>query len=786
MDSLKLLSQKILEFDDVKNTITSLCHWSGGSLEINNLQPMQDIHDIYFFQNKIRQIQEILSNNTDISLSGFEDITEITDKASKGSVLSVPDFVSVKNNLQIIVSFKKTLVPWIQMPFIFETLQAIYIIPHLIQSIEQIFDTAGNIKDNASRELLEIRDGIKNTQSIIHSRLAAVIRDTSKQKMFQDLIYTEREGRYVVPIKQEFRGIFDGLVMDMSASGATVFMEPMGIIEHNNDLRRLRSEEKSETERILRTLSDAVGRSKRELSVNQEILAHFDMLRTLAVYANKNKCILPSINNSGSLVLKKARHPLLGDKAIPLDLEIGKEFATIVITGPNTGGKTVALKTAGLFSLMALSGMPVPGDEGTEIALFDGIYADIGDEQSITQNLSTFSSHMNRIISIVKECGKKSLVLLDELGAGTDPREGSAIAISLLEYLTSLGTRTIITTHYGELKYFASNHPHACNAAMEFDEKTLQPSYKIITGLPGRSCALAIASRLGFPNNLITRAQELLTSEYIEMDALLANIETKEKSLQEELLLHKQYKTEAMGLKKKYEEDLSLVKHEQIEIMTDSAAEAESLVITAKSEIHKILKSFNKKLNSTKSKPESKPEDTAKEAVGKLDKIMERLESFREKRGVKKINPETELKEGDEVFVPSMNKNAIILEIKNNDLLLQINKIKMRMNVISVRPCTEKTEKMESTTNADIEKKNISNSVNLIGLYVDEAIYKLEKYLDEAVLEQVDTFQVIHGMGTGALKNAVHLFLRKSPLIADFRLGTPGEGSSGATIVTLK
>lgn len=782
MDSLKSLSQKILEFDEVKNIITSLCHWSGGRLEINKLEPMSDIHDIYFFQNKIRQIQEILSHNTDIALSGLEDISDIIDKASKGSILSMSDFILVKNNLQIVASFKKTLVPWVQMPFIFETLQAIYVIPHLIQSIEQIFDSAGNIKDRASAQLAGIRSSIKDTQSTIHSRLSSVIRDTSRQKMFQELIYTEREGRYVVPIKQEFRGIFEGLVLDMSASGATVFMEPVGIVEHNNELRRLRVEEKSEIERILRTLSDSVGRSKRELILNQEILAHFDMIRTLAVYADKNKCILPSVNNSGILVLKKARHPLLGEKAIPLDLEIGKDFATIVITGPNTGGKTVALKTAGLFSLMGLSGMPLPGEEGTEIALFDGIYADIGDEQSIAQNLSTFSSHINKIIAIVKKCDSKSLVVLDELGAGTDPREGSAIAISLLEYLTSLGTRTIITTHYGELKYFASNHPNACNAAMEFDEKTLQPSYKIITGLPGRSCALAIASRLGFPENLINRAQELLTKEYIEMDTLLANIETKEKSLQEELVLHKQYKAEAMSLKKKYEEDLSLVKHEQLELITDSAAEAESLVISAKSEIHKILKNFNKKLNSSK----SKPEETAKESLGKLEQIMERLESFREKRGVKKFNPQTELKEGDEVFVPSMNKNAVILEIKNDDLLLQINKIKMRMNAISVRPSTEKTEKIESTVDTDIEKKNISNSVNLIGLYVDEAIYKLEKYLDEAVLEQFDTFQVIHGMGTGALKNAVHLFLRKSPLVADFRLGVPGEGSSGATIVTLK
>lgn len=786
MNELNEISQKILEFDKIKEIIASHALWSGSRKSIIDMQPMRDLAEIYDQQAKVRQVTELIENGTDISTGGYEDIEDILTAAEKGVILTAADFSAITRDLEIASSIKKTLVKWLHLPFILETAQCLVQIPGLMNAIKRTFAENGEIRNSASRALEEIRDGKMNAEIAVNAKIGAILRDSAKQKMFQENLWTTREGRYVIPVKQEYRGVFDGLVLDISTSGATIFMEPVEIVQLNNSIKQYQAEEKAEIKRILKSLSDMAARNKRELMLNQQTIAEFDRIHAISSYASSSNAILPEINTYGKLSLKKARHPLLGSKAVPLDIEIGGEFNSLVITGPNTGGKTVSLKTAGLFSLMGLSGFPLPADEGTTIPYLDNIFADIGDEQSIAQNLSTFSSHMNRIISIIKASGSRTLVLLDELGAGTDPREGTALGIAVLEALIKSGAKTITTTHYGELKYFASNNPLARNAAMEFDSDTLQPSYRITIGVPGRSCALSIASRLGLPKEIISRAETLITHEYAEMDKLLAEIETKEKRLADEISEHRKIKSEALTLKEKYEEDISLIKAEQLELIAESAAETDSMVISARKEIQKIIRDFKREIKeSYTQKGEEGLKDAAENAESRLSGILDRLKVYKKAKKVPSNKEERQFKAGDSVYIPSMDRNGIIEEIKGEEVLVSMNRLKMRIPFWNLRK-SKHSQSIEKTEISVPETKKAEGSINLIGKYADEAVYELEKYLAQAVFSQMDSVIVIHGRGTGALRNAVHAFLRRSPAVAEFRPGEQGEGGDGATVVTLK
>lgn len=786
-NELKEISQKTLEFDRIKEIIAGYALWSGSRDAVLAMQPMNEIGEVYEQQGKVRQVSEVLESKTDIASGGYEDLTEILTAAEKGVTLAAADFSAICRNLEIVESLKKSLVPWIHLPFILETVQCLVHIPELMNAIKRTFGENGEIRSSASRALSEIRDGRMNAEIAVNAKLGAILRDSSKQKMFQENLWTTREGRFVIPVKQEYRGVFDGLVLDVSTSGATIFMEPVELVSLNNSIKQFQAEEKAEITRILKSLSAMAARNKNELLLNQRTIAEFGRVHALSSYASAANATLPEINTSGRLRLKKARHPLLGSKAVPLDIEIGGDFKALVITGPNTGGKTVSLKTAGLFALMGLSGLPLPAEEGTTIPVLDSVYADIGDDQSIVQNLSTFSSHMNRIISILKEADERTLVLLDELGAGTDPREGTALGIAILEALIASGAKTITTTHYGELKYFASNNPEARNAAMEFDSDTLKPSYRITIGVPGRSCALAIASRLGLPERITKRAERLISHEYVEMDRLLAEIETKERRLDDEISAHSRIKSEAMSLKERYEEDMSLIKAEQFELIAEGAAETDSLIASARNEIRKILSDFRRELRETAESGDRAGAEkaAAANAESRLGGIMDRLKTFRKTKKIPERRDDRQFKPGDPVYIPSMDRRGSIEEIKGDEALVSMNRLKMRIPVWNLRKAKPKDEPAGNATSLP-EAKSPGGSINLIGKYADEAVYELEKYLADAVYSQMDSFTVIHGRGTGALKNAVHSFLKRNPAVAEFRLGGPGEGGDGATVVTLK
>ncbi len=787
--NLEEQSRETLEFNEVKKIIAKYASWSQSRNLILDITPFTDIEDIYEVQNKIRQINEIFETGSDISIGGFEDISELLTATEKGIILTASEFALIRTNIEVTSSLRRQLIPFLTMPFIVETVKSLNPTTDLLKAIEKTFDENGNIRNSASKELAEIRENRDIAELSVHGKINAILRDSSKQKMLQENIWTMREGRYVLPVKEGYRGFFNGLVLDVSSSGSTVFMEPLEIVDLNNKIKQYKAEEKAETTRILKSLGANVARNKRELLYNQDIIAEFDKIRALSKYCIESKGILPQINKSGKLILKKAKHPLLGEKAIPLDIEDGDKFTTLVITGPNTGGKTVTLKTAGLFSLMGLSGISLPADEGTEIPLFRHIYADIGDEQSISQNLSTFSSHMNKIVSILENADENSLVLLDELGAGTDPREGTALGIAILEDLIEKGARTIVTTHYGELKYFAGNHPKACNAAMEFDSTTLMPSYKITIGVPGRSCALEIASRLGLSQETIKRAESLISHEYVEMDKMLAEIESKEQFLKKEIETHSKIKSEAENLKNKYEEDISLIKAEQLELLADSAAETEAIINSAKREIGKIIQDFRKNLaKSAKEKTEKNPgAEALSEAETRIGGIFERLSTFKKTKKIKNIQKELKFNVGDDVYVPSMDMMGKILELSENEALISMNRLKMRIPTWNLRKSKNQSPTPSEPKDVFVpDVKRQVSSLNLIGKYTDEAIYELEKFIDNATLGGMESFKIIHGKGTGALRNAVRNALSRNKLVADFKSGDISEGGDGMTIVTLK
>jgi DNA mismatch repair protein MutS2 len=515
------------------------------------------------------------------------------------------------------------------------------------------------------------------------------------------------------------------------------------------------------------------------------------MIGALALFSIDNGGLLPPINSSGRLVLKKARHPLLGKKAVPIDVEIGGEFNTLIITGPNTGGKTVTLKTMGLFATMALSGMPICASAGSEIPLLTGIFADIGDEQSISQNLSTFSSHVSQIIRILLQVDRHSLVLLDELGAGTDPKEGTALGIAILEHLGTLGARTVVTTHYSELKYFASTTPYARNASVEFDIETLQPSYTIKVGLPGSSCALAIAGRLGLHAPIRERAEELISKEFVSLDRLIEQLKAKEKEMAGELESEKAARQEAERIKNLYEDELSHVHTEKTEILTEASSEAETLVYAARSEIKKSLKEFRKRLNEMAKAPRETlqdfdAEEMARETLSTMDEVIKRLEQFRSKKKISSPPVKRhELRAGDRVFISSMDRKGDILEVHDDDLLIQVEKVKLTLPFWKVKPAAaERAPKAESAIVT--AEKGMAARLDLRGLYVDEALYELEKYLDSAILNEMPSFQVLHGKGTGALMKAIQIFLKKHAAVARFRPGESHEGSWGVTVVDLQ
>lgn len=645
------------------------------------------------------------------------------------------------------------------------------------------------IADDASSGLKSVRRAIKNTNDKIREQLGSIMNSQTTRGMMQDALITMRNGRFCLPIKSEFKGQFQGMVHDQSSSGSTVFIEPMVIVKLNNELRELAIREQEEIEKVLQELSRITGQEAGKLGRNQQLLTELDYIFARAALSKSMRGTEPILNEERYINIKKGRHPLIDkNKVVPIDIRIGKEFSLLVITGPNTGGKTVSLKTVGLFTLMGQAGLHIPASEGSELGIFKEVFADIGDEQSIEQSLSTFSSHMTNTVSILKQANYESLVLFDELGAGTDPTEGAALAMAILSTLHKKTVRTIATTHYSELKVYALTTEGVSNACCEFNVETLQPTYRLLIGIPGKSNAFAISMKLGLPEYIVNDAKNRIGKQEKSFEDIISEMEDDKRLIENEKEEILRMKTEIASLNEKLTQKNEKLEASRERILQEAKEKARDIYQEAKDYADETIRKINK-LGSGAVGRELEAERAAlRERIGDAGEDLR----IRQKKKAGKNEPEA-LKPGDTVLVLSLNLKGKVSTAPNakGDLYVQMGALRSLVNISdleTVEPDEEEQEKKRTDAGKIKMSKslNIRPEINLIGMRVDEALPELDKYLDDCYLAHLEKATIIHGRGTGALKEAVHAHLKRTKYIKAYRLGEFGEGDRGVTIVEFK
>ena len=644
------------------------------------------------------------------------------------------------------------------------------------------------IADDASAGLKQVRRQMRLVNDKIREQLASIVNAQDNKLMFQDALVTMRNGRYCLPVKQEYQGKFPGMIHDRSSKGSTVFMEPMAIVKLNNELAELAEKEKAEIERILAELSSYAAEHVENLAYNMKTLTELDFIFARASLSKAMKACEPKFNERGYINIKKGRHPLIDPhKVVPIDIYLGGEFSLLVITGPNTGGKTVSLKTVGLFTLMGQAGLHIPAFDGSELAVFHDVFADIGDEQSIEQSLSTFSSHMTNTVSILSKADEHSLVLFDELGAGTDPTEGAALAMSILTYLHRKGIRTMATTHYSELKVFALSTEGVSNACCEFSVETLRPTYRLLIGIPGKSNAFAISKKLGLPEEIIDEAKSFIGAKDQSFEDVIADLEKKRIATERDAEEAKKSLAEAEALRKKYAEKNERIDSAKERILREANEQAKDILQEAKDYADSTIKKFNK-LGKSGAGREMELERTAlREKLGEKENS---LAVKRKKQKNQKMPAAEEIKVGSTVQVLSLNLTGTVVTLPNakGELYVQIGALRTQVDLKDII-FAEPEQEPEKKTRTEAGKIKMSKSMsispecNLIGMRVDEALPVLEKYLDDAYLAHLPQVTIIHGRGTGALRDAVHQYLKRLRYVKSYRIGGFGEGDHGVTIV---
>ena len=657
----------------------------------------------------------------------------------------------------------------------------------LEDAIFECIDDQAEVMDSASAALASIRRELRNGESRIREKMDQMIRSLSVQKMLQESIITLRNDRYVIPVKQEYRSHFGGIVHDQSGSGATLFIEPEAIVAMNNKLRELKAGELREIEKILQKLTALTSDYVEDLLVNLDLLGQIDFAYAKARLAHGMKATLPRMNDRGFLKLKRGRHPLIAaDQVVPIDVELGNQYTAIIVTGPNTGGKTVSLKTIGLLSLMAMSGLFVPAEDGSQLCVFDAIYADIGDEQSIEQSLSTFSSHLKNIIRILSSMTSKSLVLLDELGAGTDPAEGSALAIAILEHVHAMDSRIVATTHYSELKAYAYNRKGVINASMEFDVATLSPTYRLLVGVPGRSNAFAIAERLGLARSIIDHARGEVSEEDQRVENMIASLEENRLGAETERQTAESLRREMETLRARHESERARFEEQKEKLLLKAQEEAREAVAKAKREAEQIIADLRKLAMEGASVKEHK----LIEARRKLDEAAPELQKA--KRGATKTAAKTaKIEAGDEVTVYSLNQKGTVVEIHGSDATVQLGIMKMKvalddLELLKSSSAVKTQQPKQAASLKRTRDENIKMELDLRGENLEEAILEVDRFLDEAFLSGLGQVAIIHGKGTGVLRTGIQQYLRKHSHVKSFRLGNYGEGGIGVTVAELK
>ena len=775
---------KILEFDKVREQLASHTAFTLGRERALWLEPSNDPGIIEARQNETAEALELLNREGGLPLGGVRDIRRSLRKADMGSILSPGELLEIASTLYGTSQARRFLMEKAEIDSqLAELAQRLEPASFLRERIEGCIGDDGEMLDSASDNLRSIRNRMRSLQGRIREKLDSIIHSVRYQKVLQDAIITIRNGRYVVPVKSEFKGLLPGLVHDQSGSGATLFVEPAAVVEINNQLRQLESEETEEIERILRELTLMVGNKARELLISLETLGRLDFIFAKAYLAATQKAVRPKLRSDGYMNIRAGRHPLLRGEVVPLDIWLGGEFTALVITGPNTGGKTVALKTVGLLTLMGQAGLHVPSDEGTELNVFSHVFADIGDEQSIEQNLSTFSSHMANIVRILDEADENCLILLDELGAGTDPTEGAALAMALLQWFHNRGCRTIATTHYSELKAFAYTTEGLQNASVQFDVETLRPTYRLEIGLPGRSNAFAIASRLGLQEEVIGLARGYLTQEDIRIDDMIQDMEENRRRASHERTVAERLRSQVELEMNKYQENLRRLENEKEEILAAARREAAELVKKAKSDADELL-------GLLRSADRAEREETAQKIRSSLEN-RHRVLSEAEKPKVEKpaYAPSKNLVPGSAVYLNRLRQKGCILEIgTGGEALVQVGALRVTLPLEDLTPTDDEFTVQSSRNRVSLETSkaaSISAELDLRGLTVEEATSMVDKYLDDALLAGLPRCRIIHGKGTGALRSAISSQLEAHPHIKAYRLGGPGEGGDGVTVAEL-
>lgn len=788
---------KTLEFYKIIDQLTTYASTPLGKEMCRKLVPMDDLTSIRRAQKETSDALTRILQRGSISFSGVRDIRDSLLRLQVGASLGIMELLHISSLLKTASrakSYGRRENDEDTQDSLDERFQGIEPLTPLQHEIERCIISEEEIADDASPALRSIRRSMRAASDKIHTQLNSIV--NSSRSLLQDAVITMRNGRYCVPVKQENKSQIPGMIHDQSSSGSTVFVEPMAVVKLNNEIRELEIKEQKEIEAILARLSNEAAQYMEQLKYDMEILSELDFIFAKATLSRQYSCSEPVFNTRGYIRIKKGRHPLLPkQKVVPIDIWLGDTFDLLIVTGPNTGGKTVSLKTVGLFTLMGQAGLHIPAFDGSELSVFSEVYADIGDEQSIEQSLSTFSSHMTNIVKILDKADDRSLVLFDELGAGTDPTEGAALAIAILSFLHNMKVRTMATTHYSELKIFALSTEGVENASCEFNVETLRPTYRLLIGIPGKSNAFAISKKLGLPEFIIDEAKKHIDSEAESFEDVISNLEAARVTIEKEQAEIARYKQESAELKKRLEEKQERLDSQKERILSKAREEAQDILQNAKDFADETIRIINKQ---TAGGNISKALEAERSKLRtKLDENSSKL-ALKPKKPPKKMTKAADLKIGDAVRVLSLNLKGTVSTLPNakGDLFVQMGILRSQVNIKDIELIQEDTvtgigmdsKKQRSSTSKIKMSKSayVSPEVNLIGMTVDEALAVLDKYLDDAYLAHLSQVRVVHGRGTGALRNGVHSHLKKLKYVKSFRLGNFGEGDTGVTIVEFK
>lgn len=787
---------KTLEYTKIRDRLSALALSPMGKEKCDELVPMHDIDAIKREQKETTEAVNMSLKKGRLPLGGIKDIRTQLGRAEAGGVLGIEELMAVGDFLYVcrkVKNYAKQENKADVFPVLEDYFEIVKTITNLEKEISRCIVNEQEISDDASSGLRTVRREIRNANGSIRDKLNTIIYSAAYKNMLQDAVITIRNDRYCVPVRSEYQSSFPGMVHDRSNTGSTVFMEPTAVIQLNNKIKELQAKEKEEIEKILAMLSAMVAENVDVIEANINVIAHLDFIFAKSELSLKMNGAEPIFNTNGIIDIRKGRHPLLDEKkVVPIDINLGKDFNTLLITGPNTGGKTVALKTLGLFTLMGQAGLHIPAFDSSQLAVFDDVFADIGDEQSIEQSLSTFSAHMTNTVSIINSVTPNCLVLFDELGAGTDPTEGAALAMAIIQLLHKMNVRTAVTTHYSELKVYALSTEGVENACCEFDVETLRPTYRLLIGIPGKSNAFAISKKLGLPDYVIDSAKEFISSENVKFEDVITDLEISKKTVVYEQERAEQFRKEAERLKNEVEKQRAKINDQREKILADARNEARMVYQQAKEESDRIIKEMNKAMRE-KSANQNKMNEKRSELKSKVAKMDEAI-SKAQKKKVAAVKPIQNLKAGDNVYVVSFDKTGVALSApdSNGDVMVQTGNMKLK---VPLNELTYYEPKKEPKSNASRnistkvragKSQYIASEIDCRGQNVEEGLGNIDKYLDDAFLAGLKTVTIIHGKGTGVLRAAVQKYLRTNPHVRTFRPGVYGEGEMGVTIVELK